>query len=161
MKTKVMIRDLKEIDLKMIDEVGGKNASLGEMISTLSTNDINVPPGFAITVHAFDSYMHENGLSEQITALINELDVNDLAQLRKTGAEIRQLITNGTFPKALQQKIKAQYEELSLQYGENATDVAIRSSATAEDLPEASFAGQQDSFLNVRGAEDVISSIKS
>ncbi len=161
MSSKKMIRDLSEINLNMIDEVGGKNASLGEMISAFSANDINVPDGFAVTVHAYDLYMKENGLTERITRLIDELDVNNLVQLRKTGTEIRQIIMDGRFPKELRNEIEECYKKLSLQYGKEATDVAVRSSATTEDLPDASFAGQQDSFLNVRGPNSVISSIKA
>ncbi len=156
-----MIRDLKEINLNMVDEVGGKNASLGEMISAFSANDINVPDGFAITVHAYDLYLKENDLVERISLMIDALDVNDLVQLRKTGTEIRQVIMNGKFPKNLRSEIEERYKKLSLKYGKEATDVAVRSSATTEDLPDASFAGQQDSFLNVRGHNSVIGSIKA
>lgn len=161
MTNKKMIRDLDEINLGMVDEVGGKNASLGEMISSFSANDINVPQGFAVTVHAYDLYMNENGFTDLVTSMINKLDVNNLVQLRKTGTEIRQLIMDGKFSNDLRKEIEERYKNLSLQYGKEATDVAVRSSATTEDLPEASFAGQQDSFLNVRGANSVIISIKA
>jgi pyruvate,water dikinase len=156
-----MIMDLREIDLQMVDLVGGKNASLGEMIGSLSDRGINVPAGFAITVNAYELYMKENGLTERIAVMIDKLDVNDLVQLRKTGTEIRQIIMDGRFPTDLRREIEERYEKLSLQYGKEATDVAVRSSATTEDLPDASFAGQQDSFLNVRGPNSVISSIKA
>lgn len=161
MTTKSMIKDLEDINLSMVDEVGGKNASLGEMISSFSDKGIRVPKGFATTCDAYDVYMQENSLTERITAMINELDVNDIVQLRKTGNEIRQIIMDGRFPRTLRNEIEKRYEELSLQYGKEATDVAVRSSATTEDLPEASFAGQQDSFLNVRGHNSVINSIKA
>ncbi len=161
MSNKKMIRDLKQINLSMVDEVGGKNASLGEMISAFSANNINVPDGFAVTVHAYDLYMKENGLVKKITSMIEALDVDDLVQLRKTGTEIRQIIMDGRFPKSLRNEIEERYKKLSLEYGKEATDVAVRSSATTEDLPDASFAGQQDSFLNVRGPNSVIGSIKA
>lgn len=156
-----MILDLTDINLEMIDLVGGKNASLGEMTRSLSDRGINVPEGFVITVNAYDRYMKANGLTDRIQSLIDDLDVNDLVQLRKTGTQIRQIITDGKFPDNLRNSIEKRYEELSRNYGKIATDVAVRSSATTEDLPDASFAGQQDSFLNVRGANSLISSIKA
>ncbi|MBD3615402.1 MAG: phosphoenolpyruvate synthase [Gracilimonas sp.] len=156
-----MIKNLSEVSLEMIDEVGGKNASLGEMISSLSSRGISVPEGFVLTVEVYDRYMKENGIEDKIRSMIEKLDVNDLVQLRKTGMEIRQIVLDGEFPEDLQDKIKTRYTELSRKYGKDSTDVAVRSSATAEDLPEASFAGQQDSFLNVRGPNSVLSSIKA
>jgi len=156
-----MIKNLSEINMGMIDEVGGKNASLGEMIGGLSSRGINVPDGFCLTVDAYDLYMEENGITGQVRSLIEKLDVTDLIQLRKTGMEIRQIIMDGEFPEVLRVEIKNRYTELSQKYGKNSTDVAVRSSATAEDLPDASFAGQQDSFLNVRGPNSVINSIKA
>lgn len=156
-----MIMGLADVNLDMVDTVGGKNASLGEMISNLSECGINVPDGFVVSVHAYDKYMQENGLVDQIESLINELNVDNLVQLRKTGMEIRQLILDGNFPDDLRQAIDERYETLSQQYGKNATDVAVRSSATTEDMVDASFAGQQDSFLNVRGHNNVINSIKA
>jgi pyruvate,water dikinase len=152
---------LAEVNLDMVDEVGGKNASLGEMIRNLASRGINVPDGFVVTVYAYDKYMQSNGLVEQIRELIDSLDVDNLVQLRKTGMQIRQLILDGNFPDDLRQAIDDRYEELSRQYGKDATDVAVRSSATTEDLADASFAGQQDSFLNVRGHNNVINSIKA
>lgn len=156
-----MIMGLADVNLDMVDLVGGKNASLGEMIRNLSQRGIAVPDGFVVSVHAYDNYMQSNGLVEQIKALIEELDVDNLVQLRKTGMQIRQLILDGNFPDELRDAIEKQYEKLSQQYGKNATDVAVRSSATTEDLADASFAGQQDSFLNVRGHNNVINSIKA
>ena len=156
-----MIKNLSEINLGMIDEVGGKNASLGEMIGNLTKKGINVPDGFVVTVDAYDLYMKENGLTEQIQKLIDELDVDNLVQLRQTGTHIRQIIMDGSFPKKLRHAIEERYDDLSIQYGNEATDVAVRSSATTEDLIDASFAGQQDSFLNVRGHHSVINAIKA
>lgn len=156
-----MIQDLSAVNLGMIDTVGGKNASLGEMISNLADRGINVPNGFVVTVHAYDAYMKFNGLTKPIREMIDALDVNNLVQLRKTGTEIRQIILDGHFPSDLRNAIEKRYEKLSQQYGKDVTDVAVRSSATTEDLAEASFAGQQDSFLNVRGHNNVINSIKA
>lgn len=155
------IVDLKDINHGMTDLVGGKNASLGEMAANLTSKGINVPDGFVVTVNAYDRYMKENRLNERIRTLLDDLDTNDLAQLRKTGSRIRQIITDGRFPADLRKKIEQQYKTLSEQYGQRAADVAVRSSATTEDLPEASFAGQQDSFLNVRGMTNIISSVKA
>ncbi|NGP86810.1 phosphoenolpyruvate synthase [Fodinibius halophilus] len=156
-----MILGLSEVSLDMVDKVGGKNASLGEMIGNLADRGINVPDGFVVTVAAYDKYMEANGLTDHIRTLVDQLDVDDLVQLRKTGMQIRQLIMDGNFPDDLKEVIEDRYEELSLNYGKPATDVAVRSSATTEDLPDASFAGQQDSFLNVRGHNNVINSIKA
>lgn len=161
MSTQNMIKNLSEINLEMIDSVGGKNASLGEMIGNLSERGINVPDGFVVTVNAYDLYIKENNLGDRIGDKISSLDVDDLVQLRKTGMQIRQMILDGHFPKKLREEIIERYEQLSRQYGNTSTDVAVRSSATTEDLPDASFAGQQDSFLNVRGPNSVISSIKA
>lgn len=155
------IMDLSEISMDMVGQVGGKNASLGEMIGNLADRGINVPDGFVVTVEAYDEYMQFNDLPGRIRELIEELDVENLVQLRKTGTRIRQLIMDGNFPEELREIIEDRYEKLSLQYGKNATDVAVRSSATTEDLPDASFAGQQDSFLNVRGHNNVINSVKA
>lgn len=161
MSTNHFIKNLSDVDLGMISEVGGKNASLGEMIGNLTGRGINVPDGFVLTVDAYDLYMSQNGLSDQIRSLIERLDVDNLVQLRKVGMEIRQVILDGKFPAELRNGIRDRYIELSRGYGKESTDVAVRSSATTEDLPDASFAGQQDSFLNVRGHNNVINSIKA
>lgn len=161
MADKNMILDLRDINNNMVDLVGGKNASLGEMIGNLSQKGINVPEGFVITVNAYDLYMEKNGLTERILALIESLDTKNLVQLRKTGTQIRQIIMDGKLPGELREAIEKRYKKLSRQYGKEATDVAVRSSATTEDLPDASFAGQQDSFLNIRGPNSVINSIKA
>lgn len=147
--------------MDMINLVGGKNASLGEMIANLGTQGINVPEGFVLTVEAYDRYMQQNGLTKEIRRLIENLNVENLVQLRKTGMEIRQLILDGEFEDEVRQEIKQRYIELSQKYDKDSTDVAIRSSATTEDLADASFAGQQDSFLNVRGANNVINAVKA
>lgn len=161
MTEKPLVLDLNEVDLSMIDVVGGKNASLGEMIRNLTQRDIRVPNGFVVTVHAFQAYLDFNNLNEKIDAQIEGLDVSDIIALRKRGSAIRRMVADGKFPEALENEIVERYLTLSATYGNEATDVAVRSSATAEDLPDASFAGQQETFLNVRGSQSLINSVKS
>ncbi|UJP65056.1 phosphoenolpyruvate synthase [Mongoliitalea daihaiensis] len=153
--------DLTEVDLSMIHLVGGKNASLGEMIQNLAARNILVPGGFVITVAAFNAYIQHNQLREKIDQLLEGIDTSDIIKLRKTGAAIRRLVADGVFPSELVQEITDRYYELSSRYDNEATDVAVRSSATAEDLPDASFAGQQETFLNVRGAQGLLNAVKS
>jgi len=155
------ILDLKEVDLDMIELVGGKNASLGEMIQNMGKRGIKVPGGFVITVEAFNTYLEYNELHQRIDEQLIGLDPTDIIQLRKTGSNIRRLIADGGFPRALREKICETYYQLSEGYGQEATDVAVRSSATAEDLPDASFAGQQETFLNVRGSQMLLNTVKS
>ena len=149
------------MNLDMIATVGGKNASLGEMIQNLGKRGIKVPGGYVVTVEAFKAYIAYNKLEQKIGALISKLDPRDIIQLRKTGSNIRRLIADGSFPNELKKQISDKYSELSTFYGQDATDVAVRSSATAEDLPDASFAGQQETFLNVRGCHMLLNTIKS
>ena len=154
------ILDLKEVNLDMINEVGGKNASLGEMIQNLGER-VRVPGGFVITVHAFKTYIEHNNLEERINKLLAALDPNDIIQLRRTGSNVRRMMADGRFPAELEEEITQRYRVLSEEHGNEATDVAVRSSATAEDLPDASFAGQQETFLNVRGCQALMASVKS
>jgi len=137
--------------------VGGKNASLGEMVSALSTRDINVPPGFATTVSAFWMFIDHNYLRDYISIALEQYD-QQLVGLDETGHKIRQAILNGEWPEAIAKAINAEYEVLCA--GAEAVDVAVRSSATAEDLPDASFAGQQESYLNVSGKDDLLEACK-
>ncbi len=155
------VLDLNEVDLSMIDSVGGKNASLGEMIQNLTSQGIKVPGGFVVTVAAFNSYIEFNNLRDRIDASLEHLDPSDIVQLRKTGSNIRRMVADGKFAPELEAVITERYKELSVSYGNEATDVAVRSSATAEDLPDASFAGQQETFLNVRGTQSLMNSIKT
>jgi len=150
-----------EIKMSDILQVGGKNASLGEMIQNLSTLGVDVPDGFAITVVAYRYFIDYNNLSDSIHEIIGSTDVDDIIDLRKNGLQIRQLIKEGKFPNDLSEAILKAYEKLSFQYGNNLTDVAVRSSATAEDLPDASFAGQQETYLNVRGDEALLNSVRN
>jgi pyruvate,water dikinase len=151
------IKFLKDVTISDIMSVGGKNASLGQMINALSSQGIRVPHGFAVTVDGYNYYMKENDVTERINTLLAEItDHNDLKKLKMISTAIRKLIENGSVPQNLADEICAAYKELSRSYGEDACDVAVRSSATAEDLPNASFAGQQDTYLHVQGQEQVL-----
>ncbi|EHY0992398.1 phosphoenolpyruvate synthase [Vibrio parahaemolyticus] len=141
-----------------VDKVGGKNASLGEMVSNLANVGVSVPNGFATTSYAFNQFLDHEGLDERIHLLLDELDVDDVEALRKTGATIRQWVLQAPFPADLEQEIRNNYEELI--EGNTELSVAVRSSATAEDLPDASFAGQQETFLNVKGIDAVLEATK-
>ncbi len=155
------IKSLQNVNLSDLPLVGGKNASLGQMINALSHSGIRVPQGFAITVDGYNAYMNYNNLTEKITDLANQItDINDLKNLKIISEEIRSLIENGNIPADLAQEIAYAYQELSTYYNEAQCDVAVRSSATAEDLPDASFAGQQDTFLHVQGTQNVLTYYK-
>ncbi len=140
-----------------LDRVGGKNASLGEMIAHLDELDIRVPDGFATTSDAFSEFLYQDGLGEAIHGMLDGLDVDDVESLGRTGARIRELIGTAPLPDGLERSVRSAFERLcdGAEIG-----VAVRSSATAEDLPEASFAGQQDTLLNVRGPENVVEGIR-
>jgi pyruvate,water dikinase len=153
--------DLKDVDLGMLNSVGGKNASLGEMIRNLSSLGVSIPLGFAITVDGYWEFLRHNHLEKAMVDICGEIDMNNLISLRKGGTKIRQLIRDGKFPKDLQDEVLERYLSLSRTYGQEATDVAVRSSATAEDLPDNSFAGQQETYLNVRGAEGILDAVRN
>ncbi|MEZ9871438.1 phosphoenolpyruvate synthase [Vibrio sp. 10N.222.54.B12] len=146
------------LSMEDVDKVGGKNASLGEMVSNLSNAGVSVPNGFATTSYAFNDFLDYKGLDERIHQLLDELDVEDVDALRKTGATIRQWVLDAPFPESLEQDIRDNYRELIEDNEE--LSVAVRSSATAEDLPDASFAGQQETFLNVKGIDAVLEATK-
>src|SRR5260370_6504485 len=135
------------------DKVGGKNASLGEMISQLGSHWVRVPGGFATTAFAFREFLEQEGLKDRIDQALARLDVDNVTTLAKTGAEIRGWITSAPLPSALQRDIKTAYERLAAK-SPNAT-VALRSSATAEDMPDAYFAGQQETLLNINGVDNL------
>jgi len=139
--------------------VGGKNASLGEMISHLSAAGVDVPPGFATTANAFGEFLDQNNLRHRILDALAELDVEDIGALTRCGAEIRGLIESATLPATLETAVRGGYAQMEERHGPGCA-VAVRSSATAEDLPEASFAGQQETYLNVCGVEAVLRCIK-
>ncbi|NNJ64839.1 MAG: phosphoenolpyruvate synthase, partial [Xanthomonadales bacterium] len=145
---------LHELGMQDLERVGGKNASLGEMISQLSDLGVSVPGGFATTADAFREFLAQSGLGERIQARLKALDTEDVHALAEAGSEIRRWITETRFQPALEDAIDAAWQELCDQAGTRPS-VAVRSSATAEDLPDASFAGQQETFLNVRGLAEV------
>jgi pyruvate, water dikinase len=142
-----------------VNRVGGKNASLGEMISNLANAGVQVPGGFATTAFAFNQFLEQSGVNERIYQLLDGLDVDDVTALAKAGAQIRQWVIDTPFQPELEQAIRDAYQQL---HPDASHDVsfAVRSSATAEDMPDASFAGQQETFLNVRGYDAVIIAIK-
>ncbi len=151
--------DLHTIGMDDVGRVGGKNASLGEMIHNLTALGVQVPNGFATTAEAYRLFLSEAGLTNKINESLAQLDVEDVQTLAKTGAEIRQWIIDSRLPDALQSAITTAYKDMEKEVGDSLA-VAVRSSATAEDLPDASFAGQQETYLNVRGLDNVLMAIK-
>jgi pyruvate,water dikinase len=149
----------KDCGIADVPIVGGKNASLGEMIRNLSSQGIRVPNGFATTAHAYQHFIQFNGLDVKLRKLFTGLSVENLQQLRNVGSQARAMILEAVIPRDLEQEIGAAYEQLCKEYGAMA-DVAVRSSATAEDLPDASFAGQHETFLNVRGLPSLFEACK-
>ena len=149
-----------EIGINDVPSVGGKNASLGEMTKAVVSKGVNVPYGFATTAEAYFYFLSTNGLDKKIEETLKDLDFHDLKQLAIKGKEARDLIINSKLPDELEKDILIAYKKLSEQYGLPETDVAVRSSATAEDLPGASFAGQQETYLNITGPENVLLAVK-
>ncbi len=145
-----------ELRMTDVDKVGGKNASLGEMISQLPSS-VRVPGGFATTADAYREFLAHNGLADRINAALDALDVDDVDALVKTGAQIREWIIELPFPAQLAAEIKTAYDKIT---AEGEGSFAVRSSATAEDLPDASFAGQQETFLNIHGYENILHAMK-
>ena len=156
-KETALILWYQEVNNQDVGIVGGKNASLGEMIQQLKPKGVNVPEGFATTAYAFRHFIECAGIEEKLRDLFAKMDINDVSSLQKTGKKARSLILNTPFPQELKAAITEAYHELCQRYGEE-TDVAVRSSATAEDLPEASFAGQQETYLNIHGVRAVLES---
>lgn len=161
MKQTASILPLSNVGIRDVELVGGKNASLGEMIQNLRKLGVNIPDGFVITVRAYEEFIRHNKLDERIRELIGGIDHTSVESLRRAGLEIRNSIRNGRFPASLSAAIIDAYASLSNKYDQAATDVAVRSSATAEDLPDASFAGQQETYLNVRGPAALIDSVRN
>jgi pyruvate,water dikinase len=151
------IKKFKEITINDIAQVGGKNASLGEMFSKLSSKNIKVPDGFATTALAFENFLTTNSLQAKLKELMVQLDRKNYFNLAETGERSRELLLNAELPKDLQLAIIQAYKELC---GENYFEVAVRSSATAEDLPQASFAGQHESYLNIKGEDALLHAVK-
>ncbi len=154
------IRPFVELGIDDVGIVGGKNASLGEMLRALEPLGVAVPDGFATTADAYRAFVRESGLEPRIDALLSGLDKHDVAELERRSDQIRKLVLETPLPGELEAALREHYARLSKRYGEDATDVAVRSSATAEDLPSASFAGAQESFLNVRGGGDVCDAVR-
>lgn len=152
--------------LRMADvaTVGGKNASLGELISQLAAAGVRVPGGFATTAQAFDDFVAHNKLGEAIGAILAKVDVDDVAGLARAGAEIRAKVEKGAFPPEIERQVREEYARVSESDGSGSragsASFAVRSSATAEDLPDASFAGQQETYLNIRGIENVLDAVR-
>ncbi len=151
---------LEEVGIEDVPLVGGKNASLGEMMKALSPKGINIPEGFVVTSEAYRYFIKYNNLEEKIREILKGLNVNDVDDLHRRGEKVRELIKSGRFPDDLKDLIFKYYRELSEKFNTEAVDVAVRSSATAEDLPNASFAGQQETYLNVKGIENLLNSVK-
>ncbi len=149
-----------ELGIKDVPRVGGKNASLGEMYGNLIKKGLRVPNGFATTAEAYNYFLESTGLKKQIKEILKGLDTKDVKDLMRRGAEIRKIIIAAELPKDFTKAIIDAYRRLSLSYKKKNIDVAVRSSATAEDLPDASFAGQQETFLNVTGEKDLILAVK-
>ncbi|MBA4697587.1 MAG: phosphoenolpyruvate synthase [Legionella sp.] len=152
--------DFHQVSANDIEHVGGKNASLGEMIQHLASADILVPHGFATTTEAFRDFLGQADLDQRIYSMLDALDVEDIAQLTTTGKAIREMILQTPFSPEFEQAIHDAYQKLSKSVGRDAFTVAVRSSATAEDLPNASFAGQQETYLNIEGIENILSAMK-
>jgi pyruvate,water dikinase len=148
MVTHANTMDFRAVGLKDLEQVGGKNASLGEMMAHLSESGVRVPEGFATTADAFRHFLAQNGLDQQIYTLLEGLDVEDVRKLAEVGKKIRDLITETPFLSDFEADVRQAYQVLADQIGQSEFSVAVRSSATAEDLPDASFAGQQETFLN-------------
>jgi len=152
---------LRSVDLTRLAEVGGKNANLGEMLQSLTAVGVRVPDGFVLTADAFRHHLREARLDGEIYAALDHLDVRDVTALARVARGIRERIQAAPLPAAIEREALEAYDELSRQYGEPATDVAVRSSATAEDLPGASFAGQHETYLNVRGRARLVDAIRA
>lgn len=149
-----------ELRMDDVENVGGKNASLGEMISQLKSKGVRVPGGFATTAYAYRCFLAQNNLAQRITQRLDALDIEDINELTKAGKQIRQWIIDTPFTTEFETDLTKAWQEMVAEYGDDPLSVAVRSSATAEDLPNASFAGQQETFLNIRGITNLIEAIK-
>ncbi len=156
----IFIKIFKDLGIKDVPSVGGKNASLGEMYRTLTSKNIRVPNGFATTADAYRHFFAETGLMEEIRKILKGLNTHKVDDLGKRAEKVRALIVKAEFPSQLKKDIISAYDKLSKMYGTRAIHVAVRSSATAEDLPDASFAGQQDTYLNISGHEALLKAVK-
>jgi len=148
-----------ELTINDVPSVGGKNASLGEMIRTLKDKGVNVPSGFAVTAYAYKYMIEKAGVDKKIEEILSDLNTHDVHNIAERGEKIRHLIKNTPLPPELEEDIRKHYRGMEERYGKNC-DVAVRSSATAEDLPDASFAGQQETYLNVCGEEELLEKVR-
>ena len=149
----------KELGIKDVPLVGGKNASLGEMYRKLTKKKVKIPNGFAVTAYAYHYLTESAEIKDDIKRALKGLDVHDIEDLQEKGHKVRQIILNAEFPEDLNKAIIKAYRKMESKYGKSC-DTAVRSSATAEDLPDASFAGQQETFLNVRGDHALLDACK-
>jgi len=156
---KELILFFDQLTMDKVSIVGGKNASLGEMIGSLSPRGIRVPDGFAITVEAYNEFLKFNAIASRLQSWLDQVDVKTLEKLDSVGEECRKIIMESTLPPSIQESVSNAYQQLILKYRADIS-VAVRSSASAEDSPGASFAGQHDSFLNIRGIRDVLLAVK-
>jgi len=154
------IKFFNQLSIKNVPQVGGKNASLGEMYRKLAKKGVRVPNGFATTAYAYNYFITKAGLKKEIKRILKGLNTHNVTDLMRRGAKVRKTILAADFPKDLEKAITAAYHELSAQYKTINLDVAVRSSATAEDLPDASFAGQQETFLNIKGEKQLLQAVK-
>ena len=150
----------KDLGIEDVPLVGGKNAALGEMFANLTKLGINVPNGFAITARAYNDFLDKAGIRIGMEKILKDLDTGNMRALQKAGKKVRKLILKSSLPKDLEYEIAGAYEELGKQFGTKTPDVAVRSSATAEDLPDSSFAGQQETYLNIVGIKDLLEAVK-
>src|SRR3989344_5455244 len=158
--TSKLILWMEQVGIKDVPRVGGKNASLGEMIQRLGSKGVRVPHGFIVTADAYRYFLKETGLDSFIATTLKGLDTSNLKDLSRRGELIRHRIKQANFPKDLEDAVRLGYQQMEKKYGRN-VDVAVRSSATAEDLPGASFAGEHDTYLGIRGADNVVNAVKS
>jgi pyruvate,water dikinase len=157
---KAFVLPFKVLGIKDVPIVGGKNASLGEMYQALRKKKVLVPNGFATTSLAYNHFLDETGLRQKIKDILKTLNTHDTRNLMAHGKKVRQAILNAKVPEEIEKEIIKNYKILSKESGEEWTDVAVRSSATAEDLPDASFAGQQETYLNIRGEKAILEACK-
>ncbi|MFH1101741.1 MAG: phosphoenolpyruvate synthase [Methanobacteriota archaeon] len=153
------VKWFEDLTIGDVPSVGGKNASLGEMIRNLGQKGVRVPSGFAVTAYAYKYMIEKAGIDKKIREILADLDTHDVKNIAERGQKIRELIKTTPIPPELEEDIRKHYREMEFRYGEN-VDVAVRSSATAEDLPDASFAGQQETYLNVRGEDALIQKVR-
>lgn len=150
----------KDISKKDVAVVGGKNASLGEMYQSLVSKGVQIPNGFALTVHAYWEILCSQGIDKEIKIQLKDLDIGDVKELSRIGKQVRSLILKAAFPAHIEKELIGAYKELCRSSKQDRLAVAVRSSATAEDLPDASFAGQQETYLNIRGEKDVVKAVQ-